>query len=388
MSRCRQTDALLDATFAGIEISRAQADHAASCTDCARALSQHRRFENELGRVGVELSPEPMPPASEVATAVTAVTVKPGVRFMSSRRNLLVAGAGAAVLAVAVFLGGQWLGSTLGDRGGVGGIAPQALNAWLDRALPAIISETGRRGADAAEWTPIQVEVCGGTAIAFWAEPGGVRAYRWGIGDPMNRLVALRAGGLAATLSDTDVAEVRATLPMCSTVVDPSMNEERALLALGEVRERWERERRPIPGLVDLSSSHVIDTALGAPGQYRLLLERDGMERVGSLYLFTLAGGDDRSFRMASMSYHPGLVARPLAVYRLVSGDYVGLIDDDRVTAVELIGPGGHLRYPIEAPGFILEVDLPADALIDYRFLDASGRGIGSGEIRAAPGGK
>lgn len=49
-SRCRQTDALLEATFAESGLTRAQATHAADCRSCARELAAARRFGIELHR--------------------------------------------------------------------------------------------------------------------------------------------------------------------------------------------------------------------------------------------------------------------------------------------------------------------------------------------------
>lgn len=60
MSRCRQTERLLDVTFSGSDLTRVQADHAVACGDCARALAEARRFDRELGRIGHDLAAEPM----------------------------------------------------------------------------------------------------------------------------------------------------------------------------------------------------------------------------------------------------------------------------------------------------------------------------------------
>ncbi|MBA2631456.1 MAG: hypothetical protein H0U86_00400 [Chloroflexi bacterium] len=117
MSRCRQADALLEASFAGTDLTRAQADHMRRCAECARAMSQARRFENELGRVGLELSPEPMPTSAELFAAVPPVGQREG--WIMNWRRTIVGGAIATITLVAiVFGGGRWLGGLV--EGGVG----------------------------------------------------------------------------------------------------------------------------------------------------------------------------------------------------------------------------------------------------------------------------
>lgn len=110
MSLCRLSDALLDASFAGTDLSRAQAEHVRECAECARATSRARRFERELGRVGEALTPEPMPAMAELA-GVPVATEGYGRMW---RRNLGAAVALVALVAV-VFGGSQWLGGFLRD---------------------------------------------------------------------------------------------------------------------------------------------------------------------------------------------------------------------------------------------------------------------------------
>ena len=108
MRRCPQTDAVLEAAF-GPGTSSANRDHAAACPECARALATARRFENELRDTGLGLSPEPMPAPEEVVIATDGAER----RFSGPWR--WVAGASVtAVLAVAFFAGGQWLGDSIG----------------------------------------------------------------------------------------------------------------------------------------------------------------------------------------------------------------------------------------------------------------------------------
>ena len=111
MSRCHQTDALLDATFAGIGLTRVQAGHASACAECARALAQARAFDNELHSVGFDLTPEPMPPAPETSTESARDERRD--RLMTWRRGV-VGGVAVVLLAAVLAGGGQWPWS-LGD---------------------------------------------------------------------------------------------------------------------------------------------------------------------------------------------------------------------------------------------------------------------------------
>jgi len=106
MSRCAQTDRLLDAIFASADLTRSQADHAAGCSECARALAHARRFDGELHRTGAEMSPEPMPAPQEVLSVMIDDERRAGG---FRRRALAVSLAAVALLAVGGYFGGQWL---------------------------------------------------------------------------------------------------------------------------------------------------------------------------------------------------------------------------------------------------------------------------------------
>jgi len=388
-SRCRQTDALLDATFAGTQLTRAQAAHVAGCLGCVHAMAQIHRFDGELARIGHELAPEPMPPAGELTAAAATAKEERPMRF---RRTALAGGLAAVVVAFSLAGGGQWLDSAFDGVFGSGyGVPVEELNAWLDRAFPEVVAKTGRE-VEAGDWEPVQIEVCGRTAIAFWAEEDdhGVRAYRWAVGDPMNRLFTLRDGGLAGSLSHAEVARLRADLPICDVVLDLAPSRDEALAALDAARERWEREwhgfagPQPIPQRDELVRSQVVDISRGAPRDFWVLLERPNQVGIDRIALSL----DAAEFRVESamndeMRPEPFVVSAERSVSNAL---YYGAVADQAVRALELTGPGQTLRYPVTAPGFILDVAIDPEELSSYRFLDAEGRIRVAGEIEATCG--
>lgn len=383
MSSCRQTDSLRSAVLAG-EITRADASHLADCAQCARELAHLRRFDRSLAHVVREMAPEPLPPAAD---GVGISPMRVGGRLGSGRRAALVGGSLIVAAAVALAGGGDWIRSSVGaffqqDAQ----INVEGLQSWMDRAFGEVVAETGRP-ADPAEWEPAQVETCGRTAIAFWMEQGGqgVRAYRWAIGDPMNRLVAVHAGGLAGSLTDPNVARLRAGLPVCDVVSDATPGSRETLAALDAAREAWEREwhgwagRGPIPGTGELLRSRVIDVSRGTPRDMWVLLERPDH---GSLDRVAISV-DGAEFRVEGSS-GDGEMIEPFVVHAEPGPDYwvyYASVADGSVRAVELIGPSGALRYSIRSPGFILDIDVDPAEISAYRFVDAQGVVIATGNL-------
>jgi hypothetical protein len=384
MSRCRQTDALLDAAFAGTQLTRARAAHAAHCVECARALARARRFEAELLSVGELVAPERL--TLEGAPAV--MQVGPGGLLKTMRRGLLGSALVTVVFVAVAMNGGGWLGEvTSGFFAPANAIPPRVLNSWLDRALDAVIDETGRH-TQAIEWEPTQVETCGRTAIAFYQEKDadGVRAYRWAVGEPMNRIATLRAGGLAGSLWHPEVAELRAQMPVCDVSLDASLTVDETMAALDGARRLWETEvhgfggSAPIPETRDLVLSRVMEAAQGAPHDYLVLLERPnrtGIDRIG------IFEETDDSFRVQNASSDAGFV-EPSVVYRESTSlgfAYFGVTEGSEIRAVELVGPTQTLRYSVSSQGFILQLaDMPKE-ITAFRLLDASGDVRSEGEI-------
>jgi len=277
MSRCRRTDALLDATIAGVGLTGEQSNHATRCTECARALASARRFEAELAGIALELSPEPMPAPADLTAALAAGIT--GGRLMTLRHTFI----GAAVVGgVVVLVAGISLLAPLLAAPGSSARPPERLNAWLDAALVQALEVDGRR-ADPAEWQAYQVELCGSRAIAFFTErdPSGVRPFRWAIGEP-NDGQEVTATGISGTLFEADVARARAAMPVCSIFVDPSLGDQAANDALEEAwtRQRKEMEaqgfpRGPIPNFrqLDLRDARVVDMTPISRDTYRALVE-------------------------------------------------------------------------------------------------------------------
>jgi hypothetical protein len=381
MTRCRQAAALLDAVFAGTDLTRAQAEHVRDCAECARAMSQARRFENELGRTATALTPESMPAAMEL---VELAETTDGGRRMTWGRGLL-AGAIGAVLLLAVVVGGsRWLPSVFEAL--QPGVSADDLDAWVDHALAGVADEGPGGGSDA--WEPAQVEVCGESAIAILAEsePGSSEGYRWFLGEP-SATDSVGASGQARTISDAEVATLRAQLPVCEVLVDARLDEAAAFTALSQARDLHSVTTgapQPVTGIADVRAFEVMDFKPTDPEHYVALLQRPQSHQLDRL---TLSVGDDGTFAFRDWMFND-VEEQPYTLYRdslFAPSMYYALLPDEHVAAVDIIGPHTHLRYSAAAPGFVLQAEIPDDAVTEYRFLDADGRVIASGDIVVWP---
>ena len=222
MSRCHQTDALLDATLVGTDLSRNQAAHAVHCAECARVLSEARRFDGALTRTGVELSPEPMPDAAELI-AVDAAYRKEG-RLMTVRRGL-VGGAATAVVIGVVLVGVSWLSRDVGV-GGVGGAPPAVglsgdFDGWLQAAEDATAASTGDIFAGDAPRL-VRVEDCGRDFTAM-LEDDGSHEFSWVSGPKEDGSEA--TGGVSRDLYSIEVARERAADDvLCERIVEATIS--------------------------------------------------------------------------------------------------------------------------------------------------------------------
>ncbi|MGH2380322.1 MAG: hypothetical protein ACRDG7_03760 [Candidatus Limnocylindria bacterium] len=381
MSRCRQTDALLDATFAGIELTRAQAEHVVSCADCAVAMAQLRRFDIGLTEAVAEIAGEPLPSTAGLGVANA---LEGGQPMPQSRMRALAAVSAVGVLVVAVVLGVGTLAPQLFGTPDDTAASPDQVNAWLDAAVVAAV-ESGGRNDHPSDWQPYQVEVCGPHAIAFFVErdPSSVRPFRWAIGQAAGT-PSVAAMGIAGSLMDADVARARARLSLCSVFVDPSLGEAAARDAITRARDRWEGGEIPTDRFLDLRGAEVVDVSPMTRNLYSVLLERpDGvrtwLERV------SLSLDEDQLHTMSGGALDSG-VTRPQVVYRdNTPTHYFGLIDDPSVVALELLGADERLRYTVGAPGFILQGAAPSGQLHTYRFLAADGHVVAEGDLSPWP---
>lgn len=150
MSRCRQTDALLDATFSMAGLTRAQASHAASCRACAQELAASRRFGVELHRAAELMVRDA---ESDSRLRDTASLMRGGGTMRS-----LVAVLGIVVIVLIVgvgYGGGRWMGSFI-DIG-------------FDHSAPLVddraADEEAERARAQAEEAAVRAEVASRAAI-------------------------------------------------------------------------------------------------------------------------------------------------------------------------------------------------------------------------------
>lgn len=381
MSRCHQTRALLAAVFAGIDLTRAQAEHVRECAECARAMSHARRFENELTRTGSALAPEAMPAARDLVRLPGSTS---GERSMNRPRNLF-GGAIVAILLLAVIVGGsRWLPSMVEAL--QPGVSADDLDAWVDQALAGIADEGPAGESD--KWEPAQVEVCGESAIAIIGEssPGSSGGYRWVFGEP-SAAESVDASGHARTISDSEVATLRAQLPVCEVLVDATLDESAAFTALSQARDLYlvtNGAPQPVIGIADVRASEVMDFKPTDPEHYVALLKRPQSQQLDRL---TLSVGDDGTFAFTDWGFND-VREEPYTLYRdslIAPSIYYALLPDEDVAAVDIIGPHTHLRYSAAAPGFVLQAEIPDEAVTAFRFLDVDGRVIASGDIVVWP---
>lgn len=258
MSRCHQTDAILDATFAGTDLTRTQAAHAAVCGECARALSQSRRFESDLNHVGLDVSPEPMPPAAEVAFLEDPYPK--GGAWMTLRR-VFAGGAIAVVVVGAVLIGVKWLPGNVTPIG-VGSEPPAAalageFDGWLRDAGEAVADSTGEGLLGGAPHV-LRAEQCGREFTAVLEEDGS-RDFYWVSGPKDDASVAV--GGDSYSLTIEEIARKRARLTdqgACEVIIEATISRADAGAAVEQMGGIPDDARVKATSLLDPSTAMVV----------------------------------------------------------------------------------------------------------------------------------
>ena len=390
MKRCARTDALVDASLDDDGLPPAEADHATTCPECARALATVRRFEGALHSAGAELSPEPMPPG------IASVAGAGAEDMPSGRRIAVIGGASAAALALAVFVViAPWAGT---DAGGAqsGRDVGAVTDAWVASARD-FVTRAEPDGGEAAGWKPVRVERCGRTGIAFFEATAtdGLPLYRWALGSVDAGVP--RAAGEVRSVDDANVAAMRAALPPCELLVDDVAA---PLRDIGGPHELW----------TVTTGEEVVE------GEVRLIgatLMADG-RRAGPLggvevptYLVLMDRRSDREHMVerATVSVLDGSwavgrfvdvpVERPgtqdttevFADPGFADETLFAWIEDPEVRAVDIWVPreGQVLRYTVRSPGFVLQFDArvgPVEELT-YELVDADGAIVDAGSVAA-----
>ena len=393
MSRCGQTETLLDVVFSGAGLSSGQMDHATECAECGRSLAQARRFEDELHRVGAELTPESLAPAFAMSPVATESTGGPKVR---SPYRWAGAGVAAAIAISAVWV----VGSALQERATPGQTGSPASDEQVV-AWAMGIEETARRSMglwdpDQPPWELVRSERCGGSSIAFfegvWANQE--RLYVWAAGSVGDR--SLTASGRVETVDAVEVARLRATLPPCDIVVDRAAAD---LDEIGGARELWTSvtgEEEPegtvrLIGATPIADGHRAGlNAETAIPTFLVLLERQtdaahwveqASVSVGNNWAIGSDVGIEREGTPETM--------RVFAEGRHIDETVFAWIDDDQVRSVDIWIPreGVTLRYSVTVPGFLARFDARVGSVdeMEYQFRDSAGSVVASGSVTPWP---
>lgn len=394
MSRCGQTETLLDVVFSGAGLSSDQMGHATECAECARSLAQARRFEDELHRAGAELTPESLAPAFAMSPVATESTGGPRVR---SPYRWTGAGVAAAIAISAVWV----VGSALQERATPGqtGSRPSddQVVAWAMGIEEIARRSQGLWNPAQPSWELVRSERCGGSSIAFfegvWG-PNEERMYAWGVGPIGAR--TLTASGRGETVDAVEVARLRVELPPCDIVVDRVAAD---LDEIGGARELWtsvtgeeepEGEVRLI-GATPIADGHRsglnAETALPT---FLVLLERQTdaahwVEQASVSVTNTWAMGSDVGIEREGFPE----AMRVFAEGRHIDETVFAWIDDERVRSVDIWIPreGVTLRYSVASPGFLARFDARVGSVdeMEYQFRDSLGTVIASGSVAPWP---
>lgn len=391
MSRCPRTDALLDATLSGAGPSAAEADHAAACTECARAMATARRFGRELHAAGAELAPEPIAPGTVTATGGS--TPRGGAPM--SQRTAIIGGITAAVV-VAVLVGSMQWEDTDGGSARQAAATDAETDEWVQSARE-FVTRAEPDGGEAAGWEPVRVERCGRTGLAFFEATAtdGLPLYRWALGSI--DVGVPRATGQVRSVDDADVARVRATLPPCEMVVDAVTA---PIREIGGPHELWtvmtgeelvEGEVRII-GATLMADGHRAGPLGGAEvPTYLVLMDRrtdqgHWVERA----TISVTEGAWAAGRFVDLPVERPETQQSMQIFAdpgFTDETLFAWIDDPDVRAVDIWVPreARVLRYTVGSPGFVLQFDArvgPVDEMT-YELLDAHGAILEAGSVAA-----
>lgn len=322
MSRCRRTDALLMAVFAGDGLSAAQDAHGAACPECARALALARRFDGELHRVSGDLVTQPM-----------ATTQSKGGRDMW--RGALLAGTVVAVIALVISSIQVWRdGQTVGFFE-AGGLSAEQLSAWLDSSLVIAHGQAQPGGTAIDGWEAERVEVCGDTAIAFFDRGGdGSHGYLWAIGRPSGLPDESIETGWSRSRSATDVARRRAELPVCDVALEGAPNPVGADLPLAS------------HVVVRVPDLFWVGDPEDAPVEVEVVGDLDAVVEVG--------------------------IARDAYLH--------ARLEDPSIRAVDIVSADARYRYTVGAPGFTVWANV-VDDVVMFELLNEDGDIVRAGPI-------
>lgn len=378
MSRCHETDALLEAVFTDAQLSRAQAAHLAACAECAHLLSQARRFDTELGSIGLDLTPEPMPAAAELL-AVTAPIPRKGSP-MTWKRNLIGAAlaAGALVFAISA-LGGRGLAPGAGRAApSVGPLAtpdPQ-LNAWLDEAVGVAWKTSGREGTPRTR-DFVRVEQCGDLyTVLFVVEPAPAD-YFWATG-PKEDGTDVQAG-VSDAQDAAALAHARATATLeCARVVDTTVPPSEVVATVHEMGG--------LPDRIALTGKTMLTPEIAVA-----VMEGPNSDGNYQRWIGLLRRQDDRWISLpqqwigtnipANDGFTPFQVReldRTLGSNEIIVGSLpIG------ATSLELIVDGTVYRYEADpgSRGIVVVSPRTPVGRMDFRVLDASGAPLSTGQI-------
>jgi len=373
MSRCRQTDAILDATFAGAGLTRDQGAHVTVCAECARALSDARRFDATLERIGLELAPEPAPPVADLLSV--GGSQPKGGRLMTAR-NGLIGGAAVVVVIGAIAIGGRWLTSG-GTVDGIGS-APAAvalsgeLNGWLQDAENATDTSTGGTSDD----TPLLVraEECGRDYTAVLQGDGG-REFYWVSGPKEDGSQA--TGGISRSLYSVEVArDLAAEGALCERIVEATISRADAAAAVERMGG--------IPGDAQVEAASLLE-----PGTAMVVMEgsvnfwSDAQWWVGLLHKANgeWSGSVDEWIGTNTPEMTGGL--RVIGANTILRGapatDVLVAVLPDVAVAVELDIDGVPHRYPANPGEGMLIIALPdvIERPTAVRFIGPDGDAFG-----------